>query len=282
MPLSGLTFDLPQRDKPKSDAPFSMGGVDNPDPRPEPRPYKSKAVAKPPPAQDPVDLAYTGWHGAGRKDEHLDGVLTAASQTIDRGITTHAGKSSPLVKSKARLLAAQAVRSYKPDSGANLKTWINQHLQGLTRYRQQLSPLKMPERVGYDLAHLSRTERDLEDELGRPATEDELQDRAGFSRKRLTHIRQYRKQVLPESSLVDADGENYLPGIPNGEADALWAQYVYKDLDPVNQRVYDMMMGRNGYPKHSVNDVARALKISAAAVSQRTDRIARMLEEGSR
>jgi len=263
-------------------SPRSMGGPDARPAAPATKPYVAPygRTAPQAPKQDPLDAAYARWRSS--KDGDLNEVVTAAAPILDRAATSYAGGSSPLVRSRARIMAAKAIETYKPEGGAALKSWLMSNLQGLTRYKLQLTPFKAPEQIKYDMARVSRVRAEFTDEHGRPPTDAELRDQTGFTAKRLKHIRQHDVRVVGEGQLSDEEGESYLPGLPNKSSDNLWAEYVYNDLDPVNQRVYDMILGRNGHKPHTPSQVAGALGISTAAISQRTKRIADMLEEGGR
>ena len=60
----------------------------------------------------------------------------------------------------------------------------------------------------------------------------------------------------------------------------VWIDYVYSELDPVNKKIMEWKTGYAGSKQISNNDIARNLKISPPAVSQRIGTITKRLQEG--
>jgi hypothetical protein len=225
---------------------------------------------------EPSKLAtsYSLWNRT-RSPEAMDEILKHSRDVIEKGITTYSGTDSPLMRSRARSIAAQAVKSYDPTAKASLSSWIMTNLQGLTRYRQQVSPIRVPERVQYELHAVNQAAQELYDELGRDPTPVELADRTGLSSKRIDYVRRFNRSIRTESDYVDEEGGTYLPGVPDNSWENVWAEFVYHDLDNINKKIYDMRV-RKGM---SVNDIAGKLNMSASAVSQRANKISDMLSE---
>jgi hypothetical protein len=235
-------------------------------------PLITPAVRKPEPSR--LHTSYELWDRT-RSPEAMSEVLKHSRDVIEKGITTYSGTDSPLMRSRARAIAAQAVGSYNPESKASLSSWIMTNLQGLTRYRQQTSPIRVPERVQYELHAVNQANQELTDELGREPTMGELADKVGLSAKRIDYVRRFNRSIRTESSYVDEEGGTYLPGVPDNSWENIWAEFVYHDLDSINKRIYDMRV-REG---KSVNDIAAKLNMSASAVSQRANKISDMLAE---
>lgn len=245
--------------------------------QPKPVPPEPESASKQAPSVDTLQLAYDAFTKTGGR-RGLDAVLEAARPTISKAITTF-GEPGPLMQSRARLIAAKAVKTFSPTKDANLKSWLVTNLQELQRYKRKLSPVTVAERTAIEANRLDSCMKDLREDLGREPTTEELADYAHISPKRIRHIRKTTGVVANESQLLDEEGENYLPGVPDNHPDQLWAELVYSDLDATNRRIYDMLVRRK--TPAAVQDVAKTLGISASAVSQRAARIARMLEEGS-
>jgi DNA-directed RNA polymerase specialized sigma subunit len=226
------------------------------------------------PEPNKLSVAYQNW-SHNKSPQAMDDVLTHARDVIEKGITTYSGTDSPLMRSRARVIAAQAIQSYDPNSKANLSSWIMTNLQGLTRYRQQTSPIRVPERVQYELHAVNQANQELTDELGREPTMSELADRTGLSSKRIDYVRRFNRSIRTEGSFVDEEGGTYLPGVAENSWQNVWAEFVYHDLDPTNKQIYDMIVRKGA----SVNDAAAKLKMSASAVSQRAKKIADMISE---
>jgi len=264
------------------DEPKSLGAVESSPLRPLPsvdrklrEPVKQPAEPAP---KDTLDTHYQNWQQK-PTPQGLNQIVQHAGPIINQAVVTYAGSQSPLIYSKGRVLAAQAVQSYKPGSGTSLKGWIMQNLQGLGRYRQQLTPIRAPERSMLDFHRMKQAAKEHREEFGEDPDDLELSKRTGFSPLRLRKLRRMDHNVTPESSLVDDEGSPYLPGVDGNSEQAIWAEMVYHDLDPVNRKIYDMLSGRHG-TTHTPAQVASRLRLTVSAISQRTKKISQLLEAG--
>jgi len=206
-------------------------------------------------------------------------LLDAVEPEVKRGITAHVGKPNPLIRSRARRMTLKAMESYDHTKGAKLGTHIVNQLQGLKRVsRKQTQVLKVPERVSMDQQRVEAARLELVDRLGRDPSSAEMSDYTGLSRRRLDHIRKFKHPVA-EGAVTGPQGEEgaggFLPTVAStGDA---WTEVVYSDLDPVNQNILEWTLGLHGQPQLSNQVIARKLRISPGAVSQRKAAIQRVL-----
>jgi DNA-directed RNA polymerase specialized sigma subunit len=206
--------------------------------------------------------------------------LKAVDPVINTAVFSYGGAGrNPQLKSQAKLMALQAMKTYVPEQGT-IKTYLLSQLQGLRRVAgksQQL--ISVPEKVVLQRAHLQSAENELEDSLGRPASDAELSDYLGLSRKRLAYIRRAAPGVV-SGSLMDNEGQAYDPVVklPGGdEGEDAWEDFVYGDLDKVNKLIMDMTLGRNGRTPTTTSQIATKLGLTPSAVSQRKAKIQAML-----
>lgn len=209
-------------------------------------------------------------------------MLKAIDPIIQSGIQAYGGPSSgsPTLYSQARRLALQSFDSYDPAKGG-LRSHVLNNLRRLQRLgAQQAQIISLPERVAMDRRHLEETEGMLRDRLGRDPSDIELADHAGLSLKRLQYVRQARTPVAGSQIERDEHSDSpasMLPGYdPQQQA---WEQLVYYDLDPTDQLIFDMVLGRNGRRPHTVAEIASKLRITPSAISQRTAKIQAKLDE---
>lgn len=202
-------------------------------------------------------------------------MLRALEPDIDKAIKTHVGKSNPLLKSQARKLAITGMQSYDP-SQSRIRTHLYNQLQGLKRYNaKQQQTIKVPERIMLDRRGIDLLTTELEDELGREPTDQELTDRSGLSDKRLKRIREYQPSVN-EGYLSSLPGEGVSPGVQS-DSD-IWMQAVYEDLGSIDQKIFEWTLGYNGRRPLSNQEIAKKLKLSPGAISQRKVGIQRLIE----
>jgi hypothetical protein len=209
-------------------------------------------------------------------------LLTAVNPVIDSALKTYGGSSqqSPTLRSRARRIALDSFGTYDPARGT-LRTHLMSQMQSLRRAAaQQQQIISMPEQVQLDAYRTDQAGRELEDRLGRQPSDEEIANYTGLSKKRLEHIRKAKRPVS-EGTLMQARGENspFMPQVnPNvPQADA-WAEFVYSDLPPTDQFIMERAMGLHGHQPMPSQEIARRLRISPGAISQRMVRIQNKLD----
>lgn len=203
-------------------------------------------------------------------------LLKAVDPVLDSSLKTYAGRAtSPTLRSKAKLIAAESFSRYDP-SRAKLRTHLMSQLQGLRRASAQESQIiSIPERVGLDLHKLRMSENELRDKIGRDPSDMELADHTGLSRKRIGYIRK-AQPGLSEGALApegEADeGQGIGPGVVGPQTDT-WMDFVYHDLSPVDQVIMEHTIGLHGKQVLPKQRIAAKLNLSPGAISQRAAKI---------
>lgn len=227
--------------------------------------------------------SYTAWSTMPNPD-NADRLLTAVKPVIDRAIHSYVGQDDPLIRSHAKRVVLGALPRYKPDS-AGLGTFLHSQLQSLQRAsRKQQQILSIPERVQIDSAHLRRVEDTLTDQLGREPSMAELSSAAGLSAGRIGKVRQFRYPIAEGSMLsYDEDGQEQGPVIADAgkERAEAWRQIIYMDADPIDQKVMEWSFGMHGSKPLEVQEMARRLNVTPAAISQRRNRLQQILDQES-
>lgn len=222
------------------------------------------------------DNLYTTWQ-QNRTPEGNAAALQALNPTINQAMQTHVGKQDPLLKSKARRMTLRALQTYDPMRG-RLRNHVYNHLRGLKRAAgQQAHILRAPERLMLDRRAVGASQQELEDELGREPTDDELAHRAGFSVGRLQRIRGY-KPGMSHGFFENLGEGGFLPAVKRQESEA-WVQFVYDDLSPIDKKIMEWTLGLNGQPVLANQVIAKRLNRSPGAISQRKKLIQNLLDE---
>jgi hypothetical protein len=65
---------------------------------------------------------------------------------------------------------------------------------------------------------------------------------------------------------------------PLSPDDSAWISLVYSDLGPVDQYILERVLGLHGHPPTPPSRVAKELKVSPGAVSQRMEKIQAQLD----
>jgi DNA-directed RNA polymerase specialized sigma subunit len=222
---------------------------------------------------------YEAWK-ADPTPENSGQILKAVEPVLSAALRTYAGPTpSPTIRSRAKLMALHSIGTYD-QSRAKLRTHLMTQLQGLRRHvAREGMIVSIPEQVALDIGHVREAENRLRDKLGRDPSDVELADFTSLSRKRLGYLRQHQ-HARSEGSMQRAsdDGEDiYAPPVtPTGNHSA-WHEFVYQDLEPVDQVILEHTLGLHGKPVLQNQEIARKLRLSPGAVSQRKARIQQKL-----
>ncbi len=181
----------------------------------------------------------------------------------------------PLAKTQAQLLAAKALQSYSPESGASFNTWLDRSMQPLSRFkRQRATAVHVPEQVQIDSFRVNRAKLEFENQHGREPEIEELAEQAGMPVKRLNQIQRSFKKMT---------GEGVFEGNLPSELDADHAQEaieaVWEEADARDRRILEHRTGFGG--KHIIQPklLAAELGISPVELSRRSAKLGARLDE---
>lgn len=241
--------------------------------------YRSK-----PDKVDKITQSYDVW-SRNPNSANLNTLLTQTKPVMTSAMRSYAGGDNPILRGRAKQLSIKAIKSYKPSGDSSLRSWMMTQLQGLRRYSNQLSPLKVPERVQIDNSRIYNVSQEFAAAAGREPDDDELSEITGMSPKRIDYIRNYSRPIVAEGQYLTAEESgktSFMPGVEDNSWEGIWSEFVYNDLDPINKRIFDMRLGRGKHKgkTYSVSEISRALGISAPAISQRSNKIADKLAAG--
>ena len=230
-----------------------------------------------------LDTTWGTWN-TDRSPESFNKLMTATKPIVDKAMTSYAPGAHPAVRSRAKILVKGALESFDPSKGTKLQSHLYTQLQPLQREVQSYDTLRAPERVRLDMRHLNSAHNRFVEENDREPNDTELADFTGLSTKRIAHIRRFDRMILSESNFSPADDDADDASLPaTQQAAKLWQEAVYADLGDIDKLIFDLKTGRNGRPKPlQVADIARKLKLTPSAVSQRLKRIADKIAEGAR
>ena len=227
---------------------------------------------------------YTAW----KKDpspENMTNLVKTVDPIINEAMRAYGGGSSqsPTLRSKARGLTVSAIQSYNP-SKAKLRTHLLSQLQGLRRMAaKEEQIIHIPEQVQLDFGRIRNAENQLRDRLGREPSDVELADEVGLSRKRISYVRGV-KPTYAEGRLTVLDEEGggmstpSVETMPTSPIMRSWQDFVYHDLSPTDQLILEHTLGLHNKPILSNQGLAKKLRLSPGAVSQRKAKIQSYLD----
>lgn len=223
-----------------------------------------------------MEGAYDHWQ-RNQSADNMQRLLEAARPVIDTAITSYAGGDSAF-RGRAKKLAIDAFRTFNPQKGAKLRTHLIIRLQPLRRdYGARMSPLAVPERVQLDKLRIDRAEQAFTQLYGREPADAELSEETGLSLRRIAHVKAFAGGSLSEGQLV-VDGEQVLPRSEVVTPEDIAVEFVHHDLDPIDKKILEWKTGIYGKRRMTTSEIARRLKVTPSAVSQRAAKIALKLE----
>lgn len=233
-------------------------------------------------AEDDVEAAAAATpYGKWKNDqtpENLHACVKSLQPTIDSVLATNGATGNPQIAAQARVMVAKAIKTYDPEQGASLATWVTQQLRALSRnIRQTDNVMGVPDKMVLDSYAIYRAEKELEDELGKEPTIQEIADRAHISVKRITDINRKTKAVSHESAYQDGANE-YLQGKDTDfSQDAM--DYVYNDSDRMDQKLMEYVLGYGGKPTLDNKQIMDKLQLTPVQLTRRKQRIADRMKE---
>jgi DNA-directed RNA polymerase specialized sigma subunit len=210
--------------------------------------------------------------------ENLTKTVKLFDNLINSNISQQKSVNPLLLKSKAKLLVAQAVQSYSPAEGAKLSTHVYNYLRPLNREAKDMLEVSPVSRhYNEEAAKYINFVNEFSSENGREPDDTEIMDNLGINQRKLEKINNFIKYEVPESQIVGGVEE-----LEDEESNRLnlWTDYVYNDLDSFGKKILDYKLGRNGHEQMSNDEIAIKLNISPVDVSIRSAKIAQKILDG--
>lgn len=204
-----------------------------------------------------------------------DMIIEKMQPIIDSALKTYVGQEvSPTVRLQAKRMALEGLKNYDP-AKSKLKTHMMWHLQGLKRAAAKSNQiLNVPERIRLDGNYINTSFNELNDQLGRDPSDNELADYTGMSLKRIQKVRSYRPG-LSEGAATQAFSGSEEDGmsdpaslIPGRTSSSAWRDFVYDGLDDRSKLIMEHTFGMNGKKILDNISIANKLRITPARVSQ--------------
>jgi hypothetical protein len=224
---------------------------------------------------DPVQQRYSVYKTQPTPENRAE-LFKALSPVISRSIMTYGGGDKSL-EMRAWILADQALSTYNPDKGASLATHIHGNLQRLNRVRaERARAVHVPENVRNDSARVHAYALEFQDKNGYEPSALQVADALSFSKKRAAKA--LFGGEIPESQMMTEKGDVSSKGYSRTE-DEIWTDYIYHDADDKDRKIMEWTMGYQQAPVLSKTEIAKRLRMSPSAVSQRLTSINKRLAE---
>jgi len=210
-------------------------------------------------------------------------LLRSLEPAIGDAVQRWTGSRDAVAMSKARSLVIDSLPRYNPDK-SKMSTFVNAQLQPLQRWRARKNiGIKVPTADVQQMSWVQKTRDSFEDEYGRSPSSQELADRSGIPISKLNRLQQHKYPVIAERAIPNEDGEDLFmedAGVSNSQD--LWSKTIYHSLNPVDQFIFEHSMGLYGAAVLSNTEIARRLKLTPGAISQRKSKLQTLLDSGDK
>lgn len=225
-------------------------------------------------------------YAAARTPGNLRAVVEEHRGFVNGVVRNMVGHVSPVIQTRAHLLAAEAVKRYDPARKVPLKSWIATGLMPIHRVAAKSSEIiRVPEALRRESMHLARSKAALAEKLLREPSPEELADHSGIPLAKQRRIASGPLWVKSEGSAqaaMDSGGDDAdASGLAVGAKDDLAEiqDYVYHDLDDIDKMVFRYRSGYDGAEKLPNMEIAKRLNLSPSTVTYRANRLQKTLEE---
>lgn len=213
------------------------------------------------------------------QDDHFDAVLSGLKPTINVALASRGNAGDPVIRAHARAIAGDAIRTYNPESGASLPTWVSQQMIRLKRIQRNTgNVVRLPERMVLDALEIERVKREWEDQHGEEPSVEDLARGANMSRKRVGSVLRAVRKTPTEEAIGES---NLLLGDTSSEVDEV-IDMIYEDSDTTDRKILEHRMGYGGKDVIPANVLAPRLGLSPFALSRRAQRLAYKINQVER
>ena len=216
-----------------------------------------------------INQTFETW-SLSKTPENMNRVLTSMSGDMDRAINTAGGKPSPLTRGFAKNAVIKSMNSFNPQSGTQFRSWANTQLRSLVRpVRGSKFTVKVPELRARQSAKVRNIIDEIQAETGFEPSDATIADLLAIP---MSQVNSARSGTSPE-----VVGEDIYTRKEPEDDTALIRDMVYFSLPPRDQTIMEYAFGYNGVKVIPSMEIAKRLKVTPAAISQRLALIRRQM-----
>lgn len=236
--------------------------------------YKNKPIQNTQTNTNSIDQDIIAWQKT-PTPEATAKIIDYLKPTINSALKTYAPGAEDSLKIKATSYALNSLKNYDPKQKVAPKTYVFTNLQRLSRIkRQRQNIMHIPQSQIYAKMQLDKAIAKFNDQYNRDPSDQELADKLHISVKKIQKLmNQSAGTTINDSSAINMITGQSMYGNKD-VTDQDYYDYVYRSVNPTDQLIMQ-------YNKKNMsnNDIAKKLKLSPGAVSQRKANIQMMLSQ---
>ena len=193
---------------------------------------------------------------------NLERVLGQLNPVIQRAVNQWSGSlARAALELEAKSLAREALETYRPTGGASLATHVTNRLKKLSRLSYTHQNLaRIPEYQTLKFHTYTSAQAQLQDKFGRDPTNNELADQLNWSKPAVAAFQKNLRQEFIESGDTP-------PIFDDSPGDSGMIDYIYYDLAPIQQKIFELTTGYQGAPVLSNPEIMKKLNLTQGQLS---------------
>ena len=206
--------------------------------------------------------AWKKWKASGSTKDLAD-LLERLEPLIQREVQKWGSVVPPAaLSSKARLLAADALKKYNPNMGAAVGTHVASQIRKLSRHvypYQNVARLPENKQLNYNTFQVAQNK--LVDNLGREPTSDELSDELGWTPKKTGDF----QKAFGLQEYVESEGAYF----DDGQSPDMMVDFYHHGLSSQDKLLFEDITGYMGKPSLSNAQLMSKYRLSQGQLSYR-------------
>jgi len=220
---------------------------------------------------------WTKWKDGGQKPDDLRPLLKSFKPLIRSKANSWASRADlppAAVHAEFNKQFVNALKTYNPNKGTALGSWVTTNLQKAQRWVSQYQdPTRIQENRYYKAGEWDNALATLDDMLGREPSTREMAEFLGWSEAEAGRMESEKRKSLYSSGFEGYDPTSIMP---SREAEKL--RLIRYDLSPEELQVFDYTVGANGKQQMRPGEIAKKLRMSPSKVTRIRNAIAKKLD----
>ena len=210
------------------------------------------------------------WNDNGRKKEDLEPLYESFKPVISQEVRNWTRNEIPASAIRAEINQhfMNAVKSYDPNKGAKLNTWVRNNFRKTQRFINTYQNVgHIPEGQQRLITPYKQAREELTAKFGHEPDVDSLADHMGVHPRKVIQLQKELRRDLPTSGFEsEGMGGDPVTSLTPKELEAF--NLIKYDLTPEERTVYEYTFGVGGKPALRPGEIAKAAKIHPSKVSR--------------
>jgi len=209
-------------------------------------------------------------------DTNFSNLVKRFEAIINKEVQKWRGGTMPLqlMRIEGFKIVGEAVKNYDPKVKVKLSTYITSQLQKLKRYGyKNQNVLYIPESRVIKVRTYKEALHHMTETLGRPPSTTELANYLRWNPQEITRMEQELRSDLIAEHQFDSGMKSEITPMD------FKLNYVYTDLNPQQQVVFEHTLGVNGKKEHSAEALAKIMKTTPTEIFKMREQIAKKIRE---